>query len=57
MTEPPASPCINVCRIDPDTGLCAGCLRTLQEIARWAGYSDEEKRAVCRALEMRRRRT
>lgn len=54
MTDSPASPCIDVCRIDPETGLCAGCLRTLDEIARWASYTDEEKRAVNRALEARR---
>ena len=27
------SPCVNVCRMDEHTGLCAGCLRTLDEIA------------------------
>lgn len=57
MPDSSASPCIDVCRIDPDTGLCAGCLRTLDEIARWGGYTDAEKRAVNRALEGRRRAT
>lgn len=57
MTDTPASPCIDVCRIDPDTGLCDGCLRTLDEIAAWGGYSDEEKRAVIRAIAARRRDT
>ena len=28
-----ASPCINVCQMQE--GLCVGCLRTLDEIARW----------------------
>lgn len=51
------SPCINVCRIDPDSGLCAGCLRTLEEIAGWSGYSDEQKRAVIQALADRRQAT
>lgn len=54
MSDSTASPCIDVCRIDPDTGLCAGCLRTLDEIAGWAGYSDEDKRAVNRTLAERR---
>ena len=54
MTDSPASPCIDVCRIDPDTGLCAGCRRTLDEIANWGRYSDEEKKAVLRALDARR---
>jgi predicted Fe-S protein YdhL (DUF1289 family) len=52
-----ASPCVNVCRIDPDSGLCAGCLRTLDEIAGWSGYSDEQKRAVIQALANRRQAT
>jgi len=56
MPDPTASPCIDVCRIDPDSGLCTGCLRTLDEIAGWAGYSDEEKRVVNRRLAERRHR-
>ena len=39
-----ASPCINVCRMDPASGLCRGCLRTLDEIAGWA-RSDDSRRA------------
>ncbi len=40
------SPCINVCRMDPQSGLCEGCLRTLEEIAGWSRASDPEKRAI-----------
>ena len=29
------SPCISVCVMDPASGLCAGCYRTLAEIADW----------------------
>ena len=47
------SPCINVCRMNPDTGLCQGCLRTLAEIAAWSGMSPEEKRAVLASLPVR----
>lgn len=57
MTQEPGtpvpSPCINVCEIAPDTGLCRGCLRTLDEIARWGSASETEKRAVW--AEIRRR--
>jgi len=49
-----ASPCINVCRMNPDTGLCEGCLRTLDEIAAWSAMSAEEKRAVLARLPSRR---
>jgi predicted Fe-S protein YdhL (DUF1289 family) len=48
------SPCISVCRMEPDTGLCSGCLRTLDEIAGWGMASDDEKRRVWSAIEVRR---
>ena len=49
-----ASPCTNVCIIDPVTGLCGGCFRTLQEIAGWIDLSATEKRTVIAALDARR---
>ena len=42
----PPSPCISVCKIAPDSGLCYGCLRTLEEIGAWANSEDDDKRAV-----------
>jgi len=42
----PLSPCTGVCRLDPATGLCAGCRRTVEEIAEWLDKSGEEKRAI-----------
>jgi len=48
-----ASPCINICRMNPYTGLCEGCLRTLDEIAAWSGMSPEDKRAVLDRLPRR----
>ncbi len=50
------SPCINVCRIDEATGGCEGCGRTLDEIAAWSVYSDDQKRVVLAALASRRGR-
>lgn len=44
------SPCIRVCRIDPANGLCTGCLRTLDEIAGWASFSEAERSAINAAL-------
>lgn len=38
----PLSPCTGVCRLDT-RGLCMGCLRTGDEIARWTRMSDAEK--------------
>lgn len=46
------SPCINVCKMED--GLCAGCFRTLDEIARWAGASDADKRLILAAVAQRR---
>jgi predicted Fe-S protein YdhL (DUF1289 family) len=36
--------------MNPDTGLCEGCLRTLAEIAAWSRMSADEKRAVLAQL-------
>jgi predicted Fe-S protein YdhL (DUF1289 family) len=51
---PVPSPCTSVCRMSPRTGLCEGCLRTLDEIAAWSRMDDDEKRAVWQLLEERR---
>ena len=53
---PVPSPCIDVCRMDAASGLCAGCLRTLDEIAAWSQLDDDGKRAVLAALPVRRAR-
>ena len=58
-SRPPAegpvpSPCNSICTIDQVTGCCAGCFRTLDEIAAWSILDDAEKRAVWSALALRR---
>jgi len=50
---PVPSPCINVCRMVPATGLCEGCLRTIDEIVAWGRADDDTKRTVW--AEIRRR--
>lgn len=40
------SPCISICRMHPQTGLCEGCFRTIDEIAQWSTATDEMKRQV-----------
>ena len=52
----PRSPCISVCVIDPLTGLCAGCFRTLEEIAAWINLGVDERKNVLAALPQRRAR-
>jgi predicted Fe-S protein YdhL (DUF1289 family) len=51
---PVPSPCISICRIDDATGLCVGCLRTLDEIAAWSMLDDDARRDVWRAIRERR---
>jgi predicted Fe-S protein YdhL (DUF1289 family) len=50
-----SSPCIRVCILDPETGLCEGCGRTREEIARWYEMSEEERLAIMSGLEDRMR--
>lgn len=52
MTVP--SPCTDVCSIDEATGWCAGCQRSLEEIAVWSTLDDAAKRAVWKQLPARR---
>jgi len=44
------SPCIKLCVIHPETRLCTGCSRTLDEIANWSRMSPEDRQAVMAAL-------
>jgi predicted Fe-S protein YdhL (DUF1289 family) len=54
---PPISPCISVCQLDPATGFCRGCWRTIDEVAGWLAYSAAEKRRVLEAVRRRRSAT
>jgi predicted Fe-S protein YdhL (DUF1289 family) len=49
------SPCVSVCVMHPQTGLCEGCLRSLQEIADWSRMPDEGKRQVWQRIQLRLR--
>ncbi|WP_313702944.1 DUF1289 domain-containing protein [Massilia sp.] len=53
LQTPVPSPCINVCEMDKATGLCRGCMRTIDEIVAWGTAGDDYKRAVWK--EIRRR--
>ena len=43
------SPCINICRLD-ESGLCAGCRRTLNEVASWSRLTDAERDEIMAQL-------
>lgn len=49
----PLSPCISLCRIDPGTGWCLGCKRTLDEIADWPILPPQGQRDVLARLQRR----
>jgi predicted Fe-S protein YdhL (DUF1289 family) len=49
------TPCINVCVIDQVTRQCAGCNRTIEEIAGWRALSDADRRRIIQELPGRRR--
>lgn len=40
------SPCTKICVIHPKVGICAGCYRSLQEIANWSLLSTDERQAL-----------
>lgn len=49
-----ASPCVKTCVIDDESGLCLGCLRTLDEIGGWGALSEQVRAALMAELPGRR---
>jgi predicted Fe-S protein YdhL (DUF1289 family) len=47
------SPCNRVCAIDPASGLCVGCGRSMKEIEGWLRFSDHERRRIMAELSRR----
>jgi uncharacterized protein len=47
------TPCVKICTYDRVHRLCAGCGRTLEEIALWADFTDEKRRALMAELPAR----
>jgi|LauGreDrversion4_2_1035121.scaffolds.fasta_scaffold38384_5 predicted Fe-S protein YdhL (DUF1289 family) len=50
---PVPSPCVSVCQMDPTHGICAGCLRTLVEIADWGRMDSQARLAVWQRIVVR----
>ena len=53
MAETPDTPCIAICSMDRASGLCAGCGRTLDEIAGWIRMTPDARRVIMAALPQR----
>jgi hypothetical protein len=47
------SPCVKVCVIHPESRLCTGCLRTIDEIGAWSRMSAEARSAIMAELPSR----
>ena len=48
------SPCVSQCGLDPETNMCNGCGRTIDEIRAWKLASNAEKLAILNAMARRR---
>ena len=51
-----ATPCIKLCIVDGESGLCMGCFRSLPEVGRWGRMSDDERAEIMSGLADRRSR-
>ncbi len=54
--KPIRTPCVKVCVVDGESGLCLGCYRDLSEVAGWARLSEAEREAIMAELPSRRAR-
>ncbi|MCW5622833.1 MAG: DUF1289 domain-containing protein [Burkholderiales bacterium] len=57
MLPPPhvPSPCVKICTLDPLTGICRGCYRSIDEITEWVEYTPQEKLAVLERIAQRKK--
>jgi predicted Fe-S protein YdhL (DUF1289 family) len=49
------TPCNKICTVDPRSGHCIGCGRTIAEIAGWLGFTADERTRIMAALPQRLR--
>jgi uncharacterized protein len=48
------SPCVSICQMDPQDGVCLGCYRTRAEIAAWRSMDQGDQLALLDILRERR---
>ena len=44
------SPCVNICIVHPQANICAGCLRTIDEISGWSNISPAQRKEIIKEL-------
>ena len=47
------SPCVGVCSIDLESGLCVGCLRSSSEIAMWPQIDSKRALKIMKEIKTR----
>ncbi|WP_293447131.1 DUF1289 domain-containing protein [Planktotalea sp.] len=47
------SPCIQICIVHPETRLCTGCNRSIDEISQWSKMTSETRRSIMEELQSR----
>ena len=47
------SPCVNICLVHPQTRLCTGCNRSIDEIGRWSKMHPDERAEIIKELPSR----
>ena len=40
------SPCVQICVVHPETRICTGCYRTINEITDWSRMTPEARRNI-----------
>ena len=48
------SPCIQICVVHPETRLCTGCNRSIDEIGRWSKMNSDERSEIMAELPLRK---
>lgn len=48
-----ADPCVQICTIDWESGLCIGCSRTEEEIKNWPSMPLKERKEILKKLKNR----
>jgi predicted Fe-S protein YdhL (DUF1289 family) len=57
LASGPPTPCVSVCQMDPMTGYCVGCLRTIDEIRDWIISTPDERHKILAKLPGRKERS